>query len=392
MSGKTGNSLLTLIIILALFAALWAGKMKPRPDLTRLVRDIFPEATSIELANGIYSVFRENNNVKELLGWAAPGIGSGYGGPLLSVAGVNTSGKFIGAEVAEHGETYVFFRMARPKNVFKILNGKSFKEITERNYTLEGTTGASRSFEALIGSVENAVTKIAGEKFNFLVPERRKSLEFGFVELALIILFSIGIFASRKKSSIKENLRWFSQSAGLLIIGFWENSPITIAKISCFLLGYFPQVHYNLYWYFLLGGFALTILVLGENIHCLYVCPFGALQRFIGTIGGANKKMPAWAVKLMVGLRNYLVLAVVFLVLLTRKPGLASYEPFGVIFTLNGTILLWLLLVIILISSLIFNTPWCYYFCPMQACTEIIQSFRQRTKLLWKEKLIKGSR
>jgi len=370
------NSFIYLFIIILLVAAFWIGRTTSGPDLKPHVRNIFNQAAFFEDTQGIYSVFSEQN---ELIGWAAAGSASGYGGPLLVIAGIDTAGKVAGASVVEHKETPVFFRMVKTTDFFQSLTGRLFDEIDYDSREIVGATGATCSADAVVEGIRRAVAKVAGDKFNVHVPVRERPLKFGFLEIAIIVLFSLGIAAHHIGKSFREWLRWTGQIAGLLIIGFWENSPINIAKISAFLSGYFPDLHSDLYWYLLIGGFVLTILIYGKSVYCSNICPFGAAQRCIGLIGGANAKLPVWSVRLMNGLRNFFVFAAVTAALITAQPGSASYEPFAAIFALKGTLFQWFLLFIVLIASLIINRPWCHFFCPMRTCERVLQIVRQKT-------------
>jgi len=378
MNSRPGKILIHTLMVIALACAWWLGKTKAAPDYLPYVRAIFPQATRFEQEGDIYSVFLEEAGRTHLLGWAASGVGQGYGGPLAAVVGIDTAGGFVGAGIAGHGETPVFFSMVKTGALFQALAGKSFDSTTDIDTDIAGFTGASRSFAAVVAGIEDAAGKVARDRFGISVPAPGHPLEFGILELTVILLFAAGIFIAGRKQGSRELPAWLSRLAGLLVIGFWKDSPLTIAKISSFLLGYFAEPKVNLYWYLLLGGFVLAILVAGKNIHCLYVCPFGTLQRLIGVVGGAGRNIPGWLARWTEVLRNLTVLAVVFLVFLTEKPGSASYEPFGVIFELKGTTLQWLLLFIVLSASLMIKTPWCRFFCPMQTCASVIRAFRKR--------------
>jgi polyferredoxin len=167
-------------------------------------------------------------------------------------------------------------------------------------------------------------------------------------------------------------MRWVGQLTGLLVLGFWENSPITLAKITAFLSGFLPNPRTALAIYLLLTGFLLTSAVYGRNLYCLYACPFGAAQRVIGVIGGGRLKVPTWVARVMERIRDLVVFLAVFLALVTLQPALASFEPFAALFALHGSTLQWLLLFIVLTASLLIQTPWCNFFCPMRTFEMVV--------------------
>jgi polyferredoxin len=168
--------------------------------------------------------------------------------------------------------------------------------------------------------------------------------------------------------------------AGLLVIGFWENSPVTLAKITAILSGFLPDPRTSLAVILLLAGFVITSVLYGRNLYCLYACPFGAAQRVVGAIGGFRLKVPSWAVRLMEGARNLVVFAALFMAFIALQPALASYEPFAALFALHGTTLQWLLLFIVLSASLLIRAPWCNFFCPMRTFELVILDTKRWVK------------
>ncbi|MGM0670454.1 MAG: 4Fe-4S binding protein, partial [Gemmatimonadota bacterium] len=165
-----------------------------------------------------------------------------------------------------------------------------------------------------------------------------------------------------------------------MVLGFWKDSPITLAKIAAVLSGFFPDPRTGLALYMLLAGFLLTSLFYGRNLYCLYACPFGAAQRVVGAIGGFRLKIPPGTARILSSARNVVTFAVLFLAFLTLQPVVAGYEPFAAIFSLQGTTLQWLLLFLILVASLFLTEPWCTFLCPMGAVEKALQA---GTRWLW---------
>ncbi len=364
---------LPAIAILAI--AVWYGRSRSGPDLVPFLHEIFPDASEFEQSEGVYAALSDD---AELLGWAATGSGSGYGGPMLVVVGLDTSGSVVGSRVVEHRETPLFFRMVRAPAFFKEAEGRNFAEINYSYSEIVGVTGATMSSEAIVAGVRNAVAGIAGPEFNIRLPRPDRPFEFGIFELVILLLFVIAIIATRFRGRRADLIRWSSQAAGLLVIGFWKNSPITIAKITVLISGYFPDIRTNLSFYLLIGGFLFTVLVVGRGIYCTHICPFGAAQQFINMIGGKRIKLPPWSITLMTRMRSVIVFSVIIAALATAQPALTSYEPFAVLFALKGTVLQWFLLLIVMISSLFIQRPWCNFFCPVRSCERVVRDLRKR--------------
>jgi NosR/NirI family nitrous oxide reductase transcriptional regulator len=349
-------------------ALVW-GRTHRAPDLITPAREIFPEARRVELQQGVYHVYGEGD---ALLGWTGAGTADGYGGPMLLVTGIDTLGTVVGVRVVEQRETPVFWRMVRARDYFRGISGSPFEGVDYDYQNVVAVTGATISANAIVESIRTSVAEVAGVAFDVRLPLPPRPFEFGLLELAILLLFALGVFGHRVRGPSRRRLRWAGQLIGLLVLGFWKNSPITLAKIAAFLAGYFPDPRTALAIYLLFAGFLLTSVFYGRNLYCLYACPFGAAQRVVGAIGGFRLKLPPWAVRFMGTARNLVVFVALFLAFITLRPALASYEPFAALFSLHGTTLQWFLLFIVLTASLLIQTPWCSFFCPMRTVELVV--------------------
>jgi hypothetical protein len=353
--------------------ALAYGRTRTAPDLTVPIRKIFPAATTVVERGDVFHVYGEEDR---LIGWAAAGSASGYGGPLLLVAGVDTMGHVIGARIVEQRESPVFWSMVLPGVYFEGIAGSGYDEVDYDYESIAGVTGATISSAAVVEGVRVSIAEIAGAAFDVRLPLPRRPFEFGSLEIAVLGLLAVGIAAQRIGGLTRRRLRWATQIAGLIIIGFWQGSPITLAKLAAIGSGYFPDPRVSSALYVLIAGFLITSIVWGRNIYCLYVCPFGAAQRCVGVIGGTRFTLPVWSIRLMERLRNVIVFAALCMAFLTLQPALASYEPFAALFSLRGSNLQWLLLFIVLVVSLAVRNPWCGFWCPMRTIETALRDIR----------------
>ena len=376
MSSNPRRSLyLYLLAALLLAGALAYGRTRGAPDLETPTREVFPGAGTVALQRDVLHVYDEE---EVLIGWAGTGSAAGYGGPMVLLVGIDTLGQVAGVRVIEQRETPIFWRMVRSSKYFDALLGSHFDDMEYGYADVVGVTGATRSSDAIVQSVRLAVAEVAGVAFDVRLPIPRRPFEFGLLEIVILSLFAVGIGARRLEGRIRGRLWWGSQITGLIVLGFWKDSPITLAKITALLSGYLPDIRTSLAIYLLLVGFLLTSIFYGRNLYCLYACPFGAAQRVVGLIGGFRLKLPQWYVRLMEGTRNLVVFAALFVAFLTLRPVMASYEPFAVLFSLRGTTLQWLLLFVVLVTSLAVHTPWCNFFCPMRTFEMAIQDATRR--------------
>lgn len=362
-------------VILA--GALAYGWTHNAPDFVTPIRTIFPESQRIEVRQGVHHVWGSGGT---LIGWAGVGTADGYGGPMLLVVGIDTLGLVAGVQVVEQRETPVFWRMVRSPDYIREITGAQYNAIDYDYESVVAVTGATLSADAIVESLRVSVAEVAGVAFDVRLPLPPRPLEFGILELSILALFSIGIIGHRLRGPIRRRLRWAGQIVGLLVLGFWENSPITMAKLAGILSGFLPDPRTALAIYLLIAGFLLTSIFFGRNLYCLYACPFGAAQRLIGAIGGFKLKVPLWAVRFMEGTRNLVVFVALFLAFLTLQPALASYEPFAALFALHGSTVQWFLLFIVLTVSLLIQTPWCNFFCPMRTIELVVLDAKRWVK------------
>lgn len=120
------------------------------------------------------------------------------------------------------------------------------------------------------------------------------------------------------------------------------------------LAGDFPSWRTHLYWYLLLGSLLFASSRTGRNPYCPWICPFGAAQDVIGLPLGARRRRIPHAL-LFAWVKGALLWLAVFLGLLYRSPGGASYEVFAMLFRLSGTGFQAAILVIVLLAALLFS-------------------------------------
>ncbi len=85
-----------LVVFVALALAVRYGHTRAAPDLTVPIGVIFPQAATFVEERGVFHVYDDS---EALLGWAASGSSSGYGGPMLLVAGIDTLGALAGVAI-----------------------------------------------------------------------------------------------------------------------------------------------------------------------------------------------------------------------------------------------------------------------------------------------------
>jgi uncharacterized protein with FMN-binding domain len=362
----------------------WIGAGRAGIDLQPFLTAAWPQAQAFEELDG--NSYRVLGSADEVLGYVTTGTASGYGGPLTMAISMTPAGVVESLAVVEHRETPSFFRTVLEGRFLARLVGKSSSDPVVLDDDVDGVSGATYTCRGMTQSVHRAARKIAGEFLELEVAPDKRNIVFGLPEIVLIALFTIAVSRRRIKGKLSTALRWTTLLGGLLFLGFVFNSPFVLAHINMVLIGYWPEWQTHIFWYILIIGLLLFKATEEWNVYCYDFCPFGALQEIAATIGGSKPKKLRWS-KVLLWAQRLLTLAAISLALIYRNPGLSSYEVFGTAFALEGSNFQFVLLAIILLSSLFLYRPWCRHLCPLHknATEGLFDNTRRIARTAWQK-------
>ncbi len=186
--------------------------------------------------------------------------------------------------------------------------------------------------------------------------------------LALLILASVA-FATKATP-----LRWVTLTATFLYLGFMHGGFLSVSHItSGIAVG--PGVYLNDLSLLAIVLFTLVTTLLWGRIFCGYLCPFGALQDLLDRIvpDRFRRRMPPWIHDRALWVK-YLVLLIVL------APAVAGihvslyqyFEPFGTVFFLSPSILLWAIALGFVLASAVVPRFYCRYACPLGAALGVV--------------------
>lgn len=372
---KKFETFFIVITFIILFIAWFLGDVLEERKLEGLIQNSLTQTENIKKTNkGIY--FSKKRGIA-----IAITTSPGYGGPLRVATSVDKNGDISKISIISNKETVPFFnKIVEAKYPEKLL-GKNYSKNFIIGEDVDIVSGATFSLRALTSAVRKGAIKAAVDGFSLKkvsLPESR--LNFGFKELLLILLFITGFLNYLKLIGIKTKkyLRWSSMFLGMIFLGFVYTVPLSIININSFIMGFWPDWNYHIFWYLLLLGVFLPLILIGKNPYCDSFCPFGATQEILKKIGGSKKKIPLKLKKILGVLQKVLAFGIVILALLFRDPGYGNYEVFGTCFTLTGNNIQYVLMAVIVILSLFFTRPWCNYLCPIRAVSDLIIIIRKK--------------
>jgi len=373
---------LGIVLTVLIVAAAWIiGYFREDSDVLESAMVVLPGASQIDQKNAL---FIGKTAEDEIVGYAAVGEATGYGGPIKVIVGVDLNGGILGVEIIENRETPGFFRLVDSTGFVDQFIAKRFDSTLAINVDIDGISGATLSAEGIAASIRQAVRIIASDGLESPLPAEKRQIKFGIPEIILIGLYTAGYFSHKQKNvKLKSRFRWITLTTGMVVLGFIYTAPLTISQVIALLSGYWPDWHNNLYWYLLIGGILFVTTVDAKNPYCAWFCPFGAFQETLAAISGAKHFRPRPWRKYLTWLPRILAMTAIVLGLALRQPGVAGYEPFATLFDLRGTAIEWGLLVVTILASLFLYRPFCNFICPIDPFVDFISAVRRLGKDAW---------
>lgn len=195
--------------------------------------------------------------------------------------------------------------------------------------------------------------------------------------LALLTLVTVAFFLKR------DRLRWVALAATFLYLGWFDGGFLSVSHITA-AISVGPGVFLEDIPLLLFVAFTVVTTLLAGRVFCGFLCPFGALQDFLEKVVPRRfkRELPRalherlWIVK-------YVCLAAILLPALagSRASIFPFFEPFGTVFFLSSSIVLWGIAAAILVASAIVPRFYCRYACPLGAALAVastVSPFRIR--------------
>jgi len=377
MEIKRRKALFVWLIFVSLVLAWLVGAFRQEIELAPFMGEVLPQAERFErVQDWLYVGYRQVGDAENTVGFVAFGSGQGYAGPIGLAVGLTPQGTIARVAMSRETETVAFLRKIYSAGLFDSVIEKSCDDAFRIDRDIQAVTGATMSLQGVTEAMRRACHRVARQLNRPVeeVPVPRVSV--GVPEAVLLLLYVVGYLAYRRKQGKHRWLQRIGLALGFVLVGVWLSRPISLIHINAFLLGYWPLWQTHLYWYLLVGGVLLPILLTGKSPYCSYVCPFGAVQQALGALGG---KVVAVSPKVSVWLRwaqRFLVWVAVLCALATRNPVVFNYEVTGTFFSLTGALWQFVLLAVVLIVSLFLTRPWCNYLCPIRVITDYLRAVR----------------
>ncbi len=361
----------------SLIAAYIIGMSAAEKDYETMVKKAFPyeKLTKINDDPVVFEVGAEKGATGNYI---VISEGQGYGGPFVVGVRIKEDAKVHQVMLLDNRETPGFRQKIEDANFPAQFEGKHVGDDFLAGVDIDMVSGASITTMAGTEAIRKAAHIAATQHFKLDPDWMEPALKFGLDEILIIAMFVLAFIPAvyaRKPWSL------VYLAAGVVVIGFYLNASISIASFGGLLLGFIPSFKTHLTWYFLVLGTIAAAVLLGKNTWCFRVCPFYGVQYVMGKIGGGKIKPSATLLRRSKFIVNFLLWLSLMAIFLSRNPGLGSYEPFAMMFSLTGTGIQWFILPLALIGSFFMSAFWCRFFCPCgHFLTHVIQIRRRVIK------------
>ena len=177
-------------------------------------------------------------------------------------------------------------------------------------------------------------------------------------------------------------LRWVALAFAIGYLGFVDGGFLSVSHITSAIEAG-PGVFFNDISLLLMVAFTLITTLFWGRVFCGYICPFGALQDFVELVVPRRfqREIPEGLHERVVLLKYVVLLlvlmpptlAVVAPALLEDPISLYQYaEPFGTVFFLSPSVLLWVIALGFLAAAAIVPRFYCRYVCPLGAALAVV--------------------
>ncbi len=182
----------------------------------------------------------------------------------------------------------------------------------------------------------------------------------------LLVLFAVVMFAFLSKNT---SARWAALAGTLVYLGFVDGGFLSISHITGGITTGF-SVYVSDLSLLLVVTFTLVTTLLWGRVLCGFLCPFGALQDVLERLVPRRfrRKIPQRIHDRAIYVKYAILGLIVVLAVVASEISVFQYfEPFGTVFFLSPSIVLWGIAIAILVASAVVPRFYCRYICPLGA-------------------------
>ncbi|WP_353852864.1 4Fe-4S binding protein [Dehalobacter restrictus] len=388
-------SLLLTAIIAILYGVFWAPQSV---DYKGIIQKNVLGVISIEKMMGNQHAYKIDTAQGRF--YAVCDSAIGYQSKVEAMTIVNEKGLIEKVIITKQGETPVFFERLTDQKYFDGFQGLAIKEpiylggaygysgylgsIKTNNY-IDRVTGSTVSSHAVAEAVNKGNSYLSGQFFNTQWANPYDLFQLSWKDMAMIAMFLIAFASAFIKKLVKIRLAFLLVS--VVVLGFLVNQFVTGSLLLSAITLQIPRIT-NLKWYVLMAGSLGFIILLGKNLYCAWICPFGAVQEILNKAAGFKSlNISQKTIKILRLVAPTILWVALLLGTLLGDYGTLDYQPFGALFLFKSVWLMWLMLPIFLFMSLFISRFYCKFFCPVGFIYNLLNRWRNEEVRIWKQRV-----
>lgn len=295
---------------------------------------------------------------------------SGYAGPIKLLLSLSKEGKILGIKILEHRETQNYVHYMVSAEYLRQFLGKNVKDPIEIDKDIDAISRATESVEALTRTVRESARRVAYQVYGLKVKGGEREKQFGTGWILYLLLFCAALVFYYKTRKTKGFLRArdISLILGIVVIGIYLATPFSIIHIFNLIL---LRISTSVLLYVIVISTLVSIVIAGR-FYCGWLCPFGAIAEFIGRMSSVKWEISVDADDRWRRVKYVLLCLIVIVAFVSRQSAYGNYETYVTLFSFHGSILAWLLVIVMLVVNLRVERFWCRYLCPVAAITGLL--------------------
>ncbi|MFC1236618.1 4Fe-4S binding protein [Vibrio sp. F74] len=367
--------------LILIIAAWWFGGVEISQRQSTMLNSLLEENQQlVKVDDNLYKI-TENDEQKA---WLGVGQGVGYGGELSVAIRMNIQGAIEQASILSIKDTASYVN----KVIEHGLVNKFLGTMGRSQIPVDAISGATLSSNGILNAANNAVDPIREQIFGYRLEEASSPFDtVSFLDGLAVVFFLLAIYVSRSTSIHKNKMQWTVMISALLIFGFYSAALVSSATMGILISGTWTSGLGNYTAIILLILSVGYILLFNKNIYCQMICPMGTTQQCLSKL--TNAKTISLKHKAFHWFPRLILLATLSGGLYFRNPAAFTFEPFGIMFSMVGSIYLFIPTILLLITSLFIHRPWCKTLCPINAMTDYLLFIKEWYKQVTKPKRIK---
>lgn len=380
---KRKKSIIILIACCLLVLTAVYQHIANKQDTLSVLKLAEPDVASFKEIEGPYATYELIAENGQFLSYGVISSASGYGGPITMLTAINKEGEIKRAVILDNAETPTYLSRVVESGYPENLQGQRITESLRTNQEIDAVSGATRSVEGILSAVEKGIGQVGENQLGFAVP-KVNTYHFQWEDGAIVLLLILAVIAAIRKV---KKLRIPLLIASVFIIGFMAKSSLSLGNFMSIVMNKIPVITERPIWFVLVIGILVVTLILGKNVYCGWLCPFGAVQEGIyKSLHLTKNRLEPKIVSASKKSQWLMIWLAAMLAFLFNNPGIASYEPFSPFFGGEANTPQWIMMGLIILASIVVLRFWCRCFCPVGTVLDFLAQAKRKGKKLFMKK------